>query len=134
MESSGQGSTSSEKYTERNSLELTNVESGKYKISWYLEALFSTSTYHADVRIQLDNITLAEFTIATNEANKWYPICGFAFADLKGNHAIDIDYKSENSKGTVTLRNVRLDARRIGEVQIQDVLGQLNVAETYKLI
>lgn len=117
LESENESSSSSTSYQERNTFDISNIEAGKYKVSWYFEHTSSDPAYHTHFRIQLDNtITICELEGGVLGVDHWTGSCGFNFIELDGDHTIDVDYKSENSQVTVKMRNVRVIVERMGTV------------------
>ncbi len=113
--SEGNSATTSATY--QNKLTLTTSASniaGTYYILWYSEFSQSNANGVAEVQILVDGVQVANYNVKLAVASSFVPFPGFSLTTLiAGSHTIQIQFRSPNAAGTVTIKRSRLGSWRV---------------------
>ena len=108
--------TTSTEYQQKVQLNLIDVLAGNYKISWSYECLGSNQGQFM-ARVQVDDTdTIFSVDEDLRPSTGWRPSSGFGTVTLDaGNHTIDLDYCTSQTRGVSQIRRARLEIVGIGE-------------------
>jgi len=107
-ESPGQDDTSSTSWQEKVSYEV--VEAGDYLVQWTFETRGSSTSYHTRSQVVHNSTELAnvQWEPEDNIPDQWVGGAGFRKLTLDPGDTIAINWCSENSGGTATIRYAAL--------------------------
>jgi len=110
-------STTSTSWQQKLRLTTSSLPSGVYKIEWYYEWGYSSTSRDFKGRVQInDSTTIMEHREEPQDSgsDQYRPLCGFYYAEsLSGVKNIDLDYCSGSSGYTSRIRRARLSIFRI---------------------
>ncbi len=119
------GSTTSITYIDRISLGVSHIYPGRYRIGWYFEWAFATTTtYSMFVTIILNDAdAITEYKLQpfrTYSQGVWYPVMGFKTILLAdpyedaGDLKISIHFKTSNATYAAYIRNAKIEIETKG--------------------
>jgi len=105
--------SSSTNWIEKLKLTTTNLVGGFYRIAWSYEYEVNDSMRRIQIKMEIDDsINIFDITPELRD-DYFFPAAGFRRVNLaSGIHEIDIDFRSDNSHGS--LRNVCLELWKVG--------------------
>jgi len=108
--------TTSTEYQQKVQLAVTGLLAGVYKISWSYECIGSNQGQFM-ARVQVDDSeTLYEVDEELRPSAGWRPCSGFGQITLiAGDHYVDLDYATSQTRGVAQIRRARLELVGIGE-------------------
>jgi len=108
--------TTSTEYQQKLRLDATGLLAGVYKISWSYECIGSNQGQFM-ARVQVDDTeTLYAVDEELRPSAGWRPCAGFGKITLDaGDHHIDLDYATSQTRGVAQIRRTRLELVGIGE-------------------
>lgn len=126
--SNGESSTTSGTYSDKVILTFTPSLTGYYLVIASAELRGSSNSYNVRVRMTIDGTTYANPTWQPDEANMWESFFTSKVVNLgSGSHTIRIQYSSENSAQTVTIRRARIMALRLSDFESNEAETQQTV-------
>jgi hypothetical protein len=126
--SDGESSTTSGTYSDKVVLTFTPSLTGYYLVIASAELRGSSNSYNVRVQMTIDGTTYANPTWQPDEANMWESFFTSKVVNLgSGSHTIRIQYSSENSAQTVTIRRARIMALRLSDFESNEAETQQTV-------
>jgi hypothetical protein len=126
--SDGESSLNSGTYTDKVILTFTPSLTGYYLVIASAELRGSSNAWHVRVQMTIDGTTYANPTWQPDEANMWESFFTSKVINLgSGSHTIRIQYSSENSAQTVTIRRARIMALRLSDFESNEAETQQTV-------
>jgi len=120
--SDGESSSNSGTYTDKVILTFTPTLTGNYLIIASAELRGSSNAWDVRVQMTIDGTAYANPTWQPDEANMWESFFTSKVINLgSGSHTIRIQYSSENSVQTVTIRSARIMALRLSDFESNEV-------------
>ena len=120
--SDGQSATTSTTYTDKVILTFTPSLSGSYLIIASAGLSGSSTAYDIRIRMTIDGTTYANPTWQPDEANMWESFFTSKMINFtSSSHTIRVQYSSENSGQTVTIRRARIMALKLLNFESNEV-------------
>lgn len=126
--SDGGSSSNSATYSDKVILTFTPSLTGYYLVIASAELRGSSNAYDVRVRMTIDGTTYANPTWQPDEANMWESFFTSKVINLgSGSHTIRIQYSSENSAQTVTIRRARIMALKLSDFENNEAENEQTV-------
>jgi hypothetical protein len=126
--SDGESSSNSGTYFDKVILAFTPSLTGNYLIIASAELRGSSNGYDVRVRMTIDGTTYANPTWQPDEANMWESFFTSKVISFgSGSHTIRIQYSSEDSAQTVTIRRTRIMALKLSGFESNEAESQQTV-------
>ncbi len=117
VESNAESSTSSTTFQQKVRLNLTNIPSGDYLVSWNAQFRGDKKSTTFEIQILEDSSTqidLAQWVPFANNDGGYPKQSGFVQRTLTaGNHTFDLDYRTTTSGDTAAIKNARVMAWKV---------------------
>lgn len=110
-----ESSTTSQAWQNKVTLSLGTLPAGTYRIGWYAEIKCSSISDDIVVRVNVDSsVDAMNVNIEVKDNSNYVPISGFYYATFTAaSHTVAMDYYSESSGVTATIRRARLECVRV---------------------
>jgi len=110
----GMVSTTSTTYQENLTTTISGLPYGIYRVGWYYQWQINNSNFKFFGRIQVnDTDTIMEHIERPSSAGSWTSQTGFYYLTISGTIQIDLDYASESSGKTASIRTTRIEFWRV---------------------
>jgi Fe-S cluster assembly iron-binding protein IscA len=114
--SEGSSSTTSTNFVNKVTMTTASLPSGTYRIGWYAEYNMNTTNNDFQARVRLNNASdLMFFQLESKDSggDQYSSISGFDNQSLSGINEVTLDYSTNNSGSTATIRRSRLEIWRV---------------------
>jgi hypothetical protein len=129
--SDGESSSNSGTYADKVILTFIPSLTGNYLIIASAELRGSSNAYDVRVRMTIDGTTYANPTWQPDEANMWESFFTSKVINFDSNsHTIRVQYSSENTAQTVTIRRARIMALKLLDFESNEVESQTAVTSS----
>ena len=115
ISSDGYSSTTSNSFQNKLTTTLSNLPYGKYKVGWYYEWGFSStsSSFRAMITVNSDVIAEHYQEVKDSNAAQWHNSSGFYYYTGSGNTTINLDYCASSAGQTARIQRARLEVWRV---------------------